>query len=152
MLFYCFLRKSRGNENSITAKSVIKLSQGFDIIIHQKKRKEYITHTLNNTSVYFLTVDREQAAIKTEVTLYGGVYMLSHFSRVLLLVPQWTIPGRLPCPWDLQARTRAWVAMPSSRGSSWHRDGTWVSCGSCTAGGLFTTQSPGQPLEWYIVG
>ena len=82
MLFYCFLRKSRGNENSITTKSVIKLSQGFDIIIQQKKRKEYITHTLNDTSVCFLTVDREQAAIKTEVTLYSGVYMLSHFSRV----------------------------------------------------------------------
>ena len=31
----------------------------------------------------------------------------------------------------LQARILAWVAMPSSRGSSWPRDWTWVFCVSC---------------------
>ena len=31
----------------------------------------------------------------------------------------------------LQARILEWVAMPSSRGSSWHRDQTRVSCISC---------------------
>ena len=36
MLLYCFLGKSRGDENCTTAKAVIKLLQGFDIIIHQK--------------------------------------------------------------------------------------------------------------------
>ena len=35
----------------------------------------------------------------------------------------------------LQARILQWVAMPFSRGSSWPRDWTWV---SCIAGGLFT--------------
>ena len=34
----------------------------------------------------------------------------------------------------LQARTLEWVATPSSRGSSRPRDGTPVSCSSCTAG------------------
>lgn len=38
MLLYCFLGKSRGNENC-TAKAVIKLLQGFDIIIHQNREK-----------------------------------------------------------------------------------------------------------------
>ena len=28
----------------------------------------------------------------------------------------------------VQARILEWVAMPSSRGSSWPRDGTWISC------------------------
>ena len=37
----------------------------------------------------------------------------------------------------LQARRLEWVAMPSSRGSSWSRDGNWA---SCTAGGRFATQ------------
>ena len=35
----------------------------------------------------------------------------------------------------LQARTLEWIAMPSSRGPSWPRDWTHV---SCTAGGFFT--------------
>ena len=35
----------------------------------------------------------------------------------------------------LQARTLEWVVMPSSRGSSWPRDRTWV---FCIAGGFFT--------------
>ena len=35
----------------------------------------------------------------------------------------------------LQARILEWVAVPSSRGSSWPRDGTWV---SCIVGRLFT--------------
>ena len=38
----------------------------------------------------------------------------------------------------LQARILEWVAMPSSRGSSWPRDRTHVSCISCTAGRFFT--------------
>ena len=34
-------------------------------------------------------------------------------------------------PGILQARILEWVAMPSSRGSSWPRDQTCISCGSC---------------------
>ena len=40
----------------------------------------------------------------------------------------------------LQARV---LGVPSSRGSSWPRDPTHLSCFSCTAGGFFTT----EPLE-----
>ena len=45
----------------------------------------------------------------------------------------------------LQARIQEWVAMTSSRGFSWPRDGTHVSCGSCIAGRFFTTEPPGKP-------
>ena len=45
----------------------------------------------------------------------------------------------------LQARILEGVAMPSSRGSSWPRDETRVSCISCTAGRFFTTEPPGKP-------
>ena len=41
----------------------------------------------------------------------------------------------------LQARILEWVAMPCSRGSSWPRDRTWV---SCIAGGFFTAEPPGK--------
>ena len=38
----------------------------------------------------------------------------------------------------LQARILEWIAMPSSRGSSWPRDGTCISCVFCIEGGFFT--------------
>ena len=45
----------------------------------------------------------------------------------------------------LQARILEWVAMPSSRESSWPRDRNCVSCNSCNAGGFFTVEPPGNP-------
>ena len=45
----------------------------------------------------------------------------------------------------LQARILEWVAMASSRGSSWPRDQTCFSCSSCTAGSFFTTEPRGKP-------
>ena len=44
----------------------------------------------------------------------------------------------------LQARILEWVAMPSSRGSSWPRDQTWVSWFSCIVGGFFTAEPLGK--------
>ena len=41
-----------------------------------------------------------------------------------------------------QARILEWVAISSSRGSSWPRDPTWVSCSSYIAGRFFTTEPP----------
>ena len=43
-----------------------------------------------------------------------------------------------------QARILEWVAI-SSRGSSWPRDWTQVSCVSCTGRWFFTTEPPGKP-------
>ena len=58
-----------------------------------------------------------------------------------------------PCPTPgscvhgiLQARILEWVAMPSSRLSSWPRDWNWVFCKSCIASRFFTTEPPGSPL------
>ena len=42
----------------------------------------------------------------------------------------------------LQARVLEWVAYPFSRGSSWPRDQT---CVSCIAGRFFTAGPPGEP-------
>ena len=51
------------------------------------------------------------------------------------LQPHGLWPTRLSVHGILQARTLEWVAMPFSRGSSWPRDQTWV---SCVAGRFFT--------------
>ena len=48
----------------------------------------------------------------------------------------------------LQARLLEWVAISSSRGHSWPRGRT---CVSCVAGGFFTTEPPGSPYS-YITG
>ena len=45
----------------------------------------------------------------------------------------------------LQARILEWVAMPSSRGSSWPRDRISISCISCMASGFFTIEPAGRP-------
>ena len=48
----------------------------------------------------------------------------------------------------LQARILEWVAISSSRGSSWPRDWTPVSSISCIAGGFSTSEAPGKALEY----
>ena len=42
-----------------------------------------------------------------------------------------------------QARILEWVAISFSKGSSWPRDQTQV---SCLAGGFFTSEPPGKPI------
>ena len=47
----------------------------------------------------------------------------------------------------LQARIPGWVAIPSSRGSSWPRDRNCISCDSCIAGGFFIAEPPGKHFQ-----
>ena len=54
-------------------------------------------------------------------------------------------PPGCPVHGILQARILEWVAMPSSRGSSWPRDRTCVSCSSCVAGRFFAAEPRGSP-------
>ena len=57
-------------------------------------------------------------------------------SSVRLFVIPWTVAHQAPISMGIfQARILEWVAMPSSRGSSWPRDGTQV---SHIAGRFFT--------------
>ena len=49
----------------------------------------------------------------------------------------------------LQTRILERVALPSSRGSSWPRDQTHVSCISCTASGFFTHWATWE--AWFLV-
>ena len=54
----------------------------------------------------------------------------------------------------LQARILEWVAIRSSRGSSWLRDWTWGSCISSIAGRFFTATGGATrkaPIQWYKI-
>ena len=54
---------------------------------------------------------------------------------------------RSSAPGSLQARIAKWVAIPYSRGSSWPRDWTCMSCNSCTAGGFLHLSHGGKPIS-----
>ena len=73
-----------------------------------------------------------------------SVFMLSRFSCVQFCDPKVCSLPESSVHGILQARILEWVAMPASRGSSWHRDQTHI-CGYCIAGGFFTAEPPGKP-------
>ena len=58
-------------------------------------------------------------------------------------VTPWGVAHQIPM--SMGFSRQEWVAMPSSRGTSWPRDGTRISCGPCIASGYFTTKLEGQP-------
>ena len=69
--------------------------------------------------------------------------------------PVYCRPPDFSVHWIFQARILEWVAVFSSRGSSWPRDWTCVPCVSCVAG-IFFTAEPWDPdfslisLEQYL--
>ena len=67
--------------------------------------------------------------------------MLSHFSRIWLCNSTDCSPPGSSVHGILQARILEWVAMSSSRGSSWPRDQTQTLISPALAGGFFTTST-----------
>jgi len=72
------------------------------------------------------------------------VCVRSRFSHVQIFATPWTVDHRATLSVGLQARLSEWVAVPSSRGSSWSRHQTCVSCDYCPAGGFFTAETYSQ--------
>ena len=54
------------------------------------------------------------------------------------LWPQGLQPPGSSVHWIFQVRILEWVAIASSKGSSWPKNWIWIFCVSCTAGGFFT--------------
>ena len=76
-----------------------------------------------------------------------NLYAKSRQSCLTLCDPRDRSPPVSSVSGILQARILEWVAMPSSRGSSWPRDQTHVSWKSpALAGRFFTTEPPGKPI------
>ena len=84
------------------------------------------------------------------LSLWGSTWMArcSFYACVHgQLCPTLCNPTMLFCPWNFPVRIlEKWVAIYSSRGSSWTRDQTNVSCISCFGGRFFTTKPPGKLL------
>ena len=84
------------------------------------------------------TADTADSYLNYAFILYMHVCMLSCFSPVKLFATLWTVTCQAPLVHGiLQARILVWVAVPSSRVSSWPRNQTYVSCVSCIAGRFF---------------
>ena len=79
--------------------------------------------------------------------------MLSCFSHVQLFSILWTVARQVPLSMGIfQEGLLEWVTMPSSRGSSWLRDGTHVSCLQRWQFGSLPLVPPGKPktIIWSI--
>ena len=86
-----------------------------------------------------LTVSRRQAS---GLSYWGRrSEVLVTQSCLTLCVPTDCSPPGFSVHGILQARILDWIAIPFSRGSSWPRDRTWV---SCTAGRFFTIWASGK--------
>ena len=90
-----------------------------------------------------------QSIVTTVVLQLERVIVLSHFSQVQLFVTLQTKALQAPLSMGMvQARILEWVAVPSSRESSWPRDQTFVSYVSCIGRWvLYHKCHPGSPLN-----
>ena len=86
-----------------------------------------------------------EVAQKTKYTVTLCVCVLNCFSHVQLFVTYGSSPGS-SVHRTLQAGILEWVAMPSSRGSSWLRDGTCVSLLLHWQTGSLPLAPPGKPI------
>ena len=90
---------------------------------------------------------RQTRTIHQMIQACDQYYMLSCFSHVWLFPIPWTVACQAPLSMGFsQARILEWVAISFSRGSSWPRDWTHV---SCLGSGFFTSEPPGKPLNIY---
>ena len=82
---------------------------------------------------------------------YACMHAKSFQSRLTLCDPMdCSLPGS-SVHGILQARILAWVATPPSRGNSWPRDQTHLSCVSCIGRQFFTTSATWEAPRCYII-
>ena len=73
-------------------------------------------------------------------------------SGVLLFATPWTIAARLLCSWDFPGKILEWVAISSSRGSSWPRGQTHISCVSCIGRQILSHWTTWEaPLQYVLI-
>ena len=96
--------------------------------------RQDVPFCLSNFSLYLLKEHGTSLEMLVVMILLCCTYSLGH---VRLFVTSWAVARQAPLSMGvLQAIILEWVAMPSSRGSSWLRNWTGV---SCIAEGFFTS-------------
>ena len=141
----------QGEDGHVT----IKEHQG---VLGARKGKEGVSHRAcrDSTAVhaFWFRISRDQnyEAINCYCfkTCKFGYFLTAALCSVAQFCPSIFGPKDCSPPsssvcWIPQARVLEWVAISFSRGSSWPRDQTCVSCVSCIAGRFFTTEPLGSP-------
>ena len=89
------------------------------------------THTHHTTQLFHVRLILWRYVFMCR-RIHIHVCILSCFSCVWLCVTLWTIAWQAPLSWDFPGMNSGVVVLPSSRGSSPHRDRTSISFVSCT--------------------
>ena len=89
-----------------------------------RKLKTYSYKMLYKNVIYIICNSKK---VGTTQRSFSCMCVLRHFSHVWLFATLWTKACQAPL-WDSPGGILKWVAMLSSRGSSWPRDRTCVSC------------------------
>ena len=100
------------------------------------------THTYTHTHTHTHTLLSYELSCIAALKLLSCCCCLAAQSCLTLCDPMDCNPPGSSVYGILQARILEWVAIPFSRGSSWPKDWTQV---SCIAGGFFTAEPPGKP-------
>ena len=111
-------------------------------IFHLKEEKL----SFQNLYLFFFLIRKTQTRQGdwNAVTINCACCLLSRFNSVQLFASLWTVACQAPLSMgSLHARVLEWIAMPSSRGSSWLRDWTHISYDSCIGCSL-----PAHPISW----
>ena len=112
-----------------------------------------IKYTIHHRTVLIMTRNSVTAVldIRHRSTLYKACVhaKLIQWCSALWNPMDCSLPGFSVCG-ILQARILEWLAMPFSRVSSWPRDWTHISWGSCIAGRFFTAEPLRKPTLYYI--
>ena len=100
----------------------------------------------NHNSRNFKPGVRNNLKIRKKTLLYAVCVHTKLLQSCLTLCdPKVCSPPGFSVHGILQARTLEWVAMPSSRGSSWPRNWTCISYAPCVGSQFFTTSATGKP-------
>ena len=86
----------------------------------------------------------------THMAICMHACVLSCFSSVQLFVTLWTVPTRLLCPWDSQARILEWTAIPPPGDLPDPGIETASPTSLVLAGGFFSTRPPGKSPYGYV--
>ena len=154
------IEKAREFEKSIYF-SFVDYAKAFDCVDHNELWKilqemgilEYLTFLLRNLFAGQEATIRTRHGTTDWFQVGKGVHPGYILSPCLFnLYAEWkvkvkvvqsclTLCDPMDCPWNSLGQNTGWVAFPFSRGSSWHRNRTAV---SCIARGFFTNWASGK--------
>ena len=106
-----------------------------------------LLYCLGLLTAFLFLADKRKRCVCACVCVCVCVHTCAQLLSLTLCDPMDCSPPGSSVHGILQARMLEWAATSSSRGSSWLRDGTSMSCICPTlAGRCFTTEPPGKPL------